>query len=128
MKPKAKVHMPEWNDVEKLLIVALLYHSKSLHLVPKIVDIKVPNLRSSGGVFQYGTGIKGGVLPDESYFLIDQLKLIGNQVNDLLMWLILRVKGEIDTQDITEGIFETTQRMIDERLEKKKIDDEEEAK
>jgi hypothetical protein len=128
LRATAKKHLAEWADLEKLLIVALLYHSQSLHLVPKVVDIKVPNLRSSGGVFQYGSGLKGGASSDESYFLIDQLKLIGNQVNDLLMWLILRVGGEMDTKFITEEIFATTQRMLDARLEKKRADDEEEAK
>lgn len=79
-----------------MIIVALLYHSQSLHLVNEFIEITVPNLRSSGGVFQYGSGLRNST--DENYFLIDQLKLIGNQVNDLLMWLILRVKGETAVQ------------------------------
>ena len=73
------------------MIVSLLFHSQSLHLVSKFSEIKVPNLKSSGGVFQYGSGLKGSLPSEETYFLIDQLKLIGNQLNDLLMWLILRV-------------------------------------
>ena len=69
--PSAKKHQHEWVELEKLMIVALLYHSKSLHLVSKFLDIKVPNLKSSGGVFQYGTGLKQGVPSEENYFLID---------------------------------------------------------
>ena len=68
------------------------------------------------------------MLSDESYFLIDQLKLIGSQVNDLLMWLILRVSGEKETGFIVEEILEIAQTMIDARLEKKKVDDAEEAR
>lgn len=68
------------------------------------------------------------MLSDESFFLIDQLKLIGSQVNDLLMWLILRVSGEKETGHIVESVFEIAQEMIDARLEKKRADDEEEAK
>ena len=86
------------------------------------------NLLSSGGIFQYGAGLKAGVLSDESFFLIDQLKLIGSQVNDILMWLILRVSGEKETGYIVEEIFEIAQEMIEARLEKKKADDVEEAK
>jgi hypothetical protein len=44
------------------------------------------------------------------------------------MWLILRVSGEKETGFIVEGIFEIAQGMIDARLEKKKTDDEEEAR
>lgn len=128
MLGSARPYKTEWAALEKLLIVVLLYQSQSLHLVPKIVDLNVPNLRSSGGIFQYGAGLKAGVLSDESYFLIDQLKLIGSQVNDLLMWLILRVSGEKETGYIVEEIFEIAQEMIEARLEKKKADDVEEAK
>jgi len=115
----AKKHQPAWYDLEKLMVVALLYHSQSLHLARKFAEIKVPNLKSSGGVFQYGTGLKSGLLSDEGRFLIDQLKLIGHQLNDLLMWLILRVQGEMDAQQIIASAFEATQQMIDARLERK---------
>jgi len=74
----AKKHQHEWFDVEKLMVVALLYHSQSLHLATKFADIKVPNLKSSGGVFQYGSGLKTGLLSDEGHFLIEQLKLVGH--------------------------------------------------
>lgn len=105
----AKKHQPAWVDLEKLMVVALLFHSQSLHLARKCAEIKVPNLRSSGGVFQYGAGLKSARVSDESTFLMDQLKLIGNQLNDMLMWLILRVQGEMDAQEIIQSTFEAAQ-------------------
>ena len=57
-------------------MVVLLYHSQSLHLGKQFAEIKVPNLRSSGGGLQYGAGVKGGPTED-TYFLIEQLKLLG---------------------------------------------------
>jgi hypothetical protein len=95
------------------MIVSMLYHTQSLHLTQKFVEIKVPNVRSSGGIFQYGTGLKSSIINDENFFFIDQLKLIGNQINDLLMWLILRVTGETDAQEVIKSIFEVTQSMMD---------------
>lgn len=100
--------MHEWEALEKIMIVSLLYHSQSLHLTNKFIDIKVPNLKSSGGVFQYGSGMKGSYMSEENLFLIEQLKLIGKQVNDLLMWLIMRVQGEIKATEIIDKVFEVT--------------------
>ena len=60
------------------MILALLFHSQSLNLVDKLADVKIPNTRSSGGVFQYGSGMQGSGPSDENFFLMDQLKLIGN--------------------------------------------------
>jgi hypothetical protein len=57
--PRNKKHQHEWTEVEKLMILALLFHSQSLSLVDKFADVKVPNMRSSGGVFQYGSGLQG---------------------------------------------------------------------
>ena len=57
-------------------MVVLLYHSQSLHLGKQFAEIKVPNLRSSGGGLQYGAGVKGGP-GEDTYFLIEQLKLLG---------------------------------------------------
>ena len=86
--------------MEKLMVAVLLFHSQSLHLAKKFSAITIPNLRSSGGVFQYGSGLKTAHGSDENYFLMDQLKLIGQQLNDLLMWLIVRVQGEMEAQEI----------------------------
>jgi hypothetical protein len=104
--PSARKHQHEWADLEKLMVVALLFHSQSLHLARKFAETRVPNLKSSGGVFQYGSGLRAGLASDESHFLIDQLKLIGHQLNDLLMWLILRVQGEMDAQASIQSAFE----------------------
>jgi len=123
-RPSARPHRGAWIDLEKLLLVSLLHHCQSLHLVNKFIEIKVPNLKSSGGVFQYGSGLKNAAATDDSYFFIEQLKLIGNQVNDLLMWLMHRVHGEDAAQHIMRSVFEVTQRMIAARVEKKKADDE----
>lgn len=105
----AAKHKSEWILLEKLMMLSLLFHSQSLHLVDKFSEVKVPNLKSSGGVFQYGSGLKHGLLSEENHFLIDQLKLIGHQLNDMLMWLILRVQGEVATQEIIRSAFELTQ-------------------
>lgn len=51
LRPSAKKQQAGWIDLEKLMIVSLLFHSQSLHLVTKFSEIKVPNLKSSGGVF-----------------------------------------------------------------------------
>ena len=58
LKASARPHKQVWADLEKLLIVVLLYHSNSLSLVEELADVTVPNLRSSGGAFQYGPGGK----------------------------------------------------------------------
>lgn len=76
-RQSARPHRGAWIELEKLLIVSLLHHCQSLHLVNKFIEIKVPNLRSSGAAFQYGSGPKNAVVGPESPFLIEQLKLIG---------------------------------------------------
>jgi hypothetical protein len=94
LKPSARPHQQVWADLEKLLIVVLLYHSNSLSLVEELGDVTVPNLRSSGGAFQYGPGGKIPAKQEEDLFLVEQLTLVGQQVKDLLMWLRVRVHGE----------------------------------
>ena len=59
MRPKNKKYQHEWTEVEKLMITALLFHSQSLNLIDKFADLKVPNIRSNGDVFQYGSGLQG---------------------------------------------------------------------
>mmetsp|Transcript_28541 Transcript_28541/g.43150 ORF Transcript_28541/g.43150 Transcript_28541/m.43150 type:complete len:148 (+) Transcript_28541:4649-5092(+) len=122
--PSAKKHKPEWEDVEKIMIVSLLFHSQSLDLVEKLIDVKAPNLRSSAGAQLYDS--RPNLKTEESYFLIDQMKLIGNQVNDLLMWLILRVQGEIDAQNVIQQLYSVAQTQLDDKLVKKKEDQEKE--
>jgi hypothetical protein len=107
-------------------VVVLLYHSQSLHLGKQFAEIKIPNMKSSGGVFQYGTGIKSG-RTDETYFLIDQLKLVGQQLNDLLMWLIMRVQGEQEAQTNVTFILSKAQELIDAKLEEKAAEKEKKA-
>ena len=119
----AKRHLHEWVELEKLMVVALLFHSQSLHLVRSFAELKVPNLKSSGGVFQYGTGPQTGLGANERHFLIEQLKLVGHQLNDLLMWLILRVQGEMDAQESIQAALEVAQQMIGARLEQKEADE-----
>jgi hypothetical protein len=33
-------------------------------------------------------GLKGGSMSEDNLFLIEQLKLVGNQLNELLSWLV----------------------------------------
>jgi hypothetical protein len=33
-------------------------------------------------------GFKGGLMSEDNLFLIEQLKLVGNQLNELLSWLV----------------------------------------
>jgi hypothetical protein len=33
-------------------------------------------------------GFKGGSMSEDNLFLIEQLKLVGNQLNELLSWLV----------------------------------------
>ena len=100
MRVSAKKHRGEWLDLEKLMIIVLLHHSKSLHLIPRFANLKIPNVRSSAGAFVGSKGFQGqsGYLnsTEETLFLIEQLKLLAMQVDDLLGWLIQRVKGEIN--------------------------------
>ncbi len=56
MRVSAKKHRGEWLDLEKLMIIVLLHHSKSLHLIPRFANLKIPNVRSSAGAF---VGSKG---------------------------------------------------------------------
>ena len=99
------------------MLVALLHHTKSMHLAKAAAEVKVPNLKSSGGTFKYGAGLKGAGANEETMFLIEQLKLIGQQLNDLLLWLDQRVQGELAVQDHIERILETAQKMLDTKLE-----------
>lgn len=94
LKASARPHKQVWADLEKLLIVVLLYHSNSLRLVDELGDVAVPNLRSSGGAHQYGPGGRISAQQEEDLFLVEQLTLVGQQVSDLLMWLRVRVRGE----------------------------------
>ena len=120
----AKKHKQEWEDLEKILIAALLFHSSSLDSVDKLLAVEAPNLKQSSGAELYGS--KPSYELEQTYFLIDQIKLIGNQVNDLLMWLILRVQGEIDAQNIITQIYSVSQTMLDQRLVRKKEEEEKE--
>jgi len=51
MRVSAKKHRGEWVDLEKLMIIVLLHHSKSFHLIPKFANLKILNVRSSAGAF-----------------------------------------------------------------------------
>ena len=54
MRPSAKKYKSEWDDLEKLMVVVLLYHSKSLQLVDRLIDVQVPNMKSSAGAMLHG--------------------------------------------------------------------------
>jgi septal ring factor EnvC (AmiA/AmiB activator) len=45
MRPSAKKYQHEWTALEKLLIVVLLHHSESTHIIKKLIDVNVPNAR-----------------------------------------------------------------------------------
>ena len=51
MRVSARKHRSEWLDLEKLMIIVLLHHSKSLDLIPRFANLKIPNVRSSAGTF-----------------------------------------------------------------------------
>jgi hypothetical protein len=51
MRVSAKKHRGEWVDLEKLMIIVLLHHSKSFHLIPKFANLKILNVRSSAGAY-----------------------------------------------------------------------------
>lgn len=68
-------------------------------------------------------GLKGGSMSEDNLFLIEQLKLVGNQLNELLSWLVQRVQGEILSQDLVLSLLDVSQNFIDLRIQKKILDD-----
>ena len=60
---------------------------------------------------------------EDNLFLIEQLKLVGNQLNELLSWLVQRVQGEILSQDLVLSLLDVSQNLIDQRIQKKILDD-----
>lgn len=62
-------------------------------------------------------------MSEDNLFLIEQLKLVGNQLNELLSWLVQRVQGEILSQDLVLSLLDVSQNFIDQRIQKKILDD-----
>ena len=62
-------------------------------------------------------------MSEDNLFLIEQLKLVGNQLNELLSWLVQRVQGEILSQDLVLSLLDVSQNLIDQRIQKKILDD-----
>lgn len=74
----------EWENLEKLLILAVLHHTQSLNILYKFLEVQVPDVKSSAGT---------EAPSEENKFLIETLEFIGKVCDDLVKWLLDRGDG-----------------------------------
>jgi len=89
----------KWLEVEKYLIVAILYHSESLSDVQKYLDTRSNSDPHDETVLQ----------------LNEEFSLIAKQVNVVLTWMLGRLQGESEFQIIINELLDQATTVITQR-------------
>lgn len=104
LRPSFKPYLPLWQSVERLLIAAMVYHSDSVSDIRKFLDFDD----------QAGTDVT-----KEQMFLKEQFQTIGRQLNVVLRWMLERLQGQKDLNEVAEKIVEIAQQHIDAAVREK---------
>jgi hypothetical protein len=96
MKQSFNTFKDKWLEVEKYLIVAILYHSESLSDVQKYLDTRSNSDPDDETVLQ----------------LNEEFNLIAKQVNVVLTWMLSRLQGESEFQMIINDLLEQATTVI----------------
>lgn len=112
MRPSFKPYLPLWQSVERLLIAAMVYHSDSVSDIRKFLD-------SDETVSD---------INKQQMFLKEQFQTIGRQINVVLRWMLERLAGQKQLNEVAEKIVEIAQKHIDAAVqEKERLDRESKA-
>jgi hypothetical protein len=115
--PKARREMPNWEALEKLMLVCMLHHTQSLGLVSKFAEAEIVNpLKSSTA------SIGSAKEVEENRFLVESLRLLGAQMNTLVDWLVQRSLGVDERNKSLVSMLDRAQECIDDRLKKLELD------
>jgi len=93
MMPSFKVHLQKWHEVERILVLAMLYHSDSISDCAKFLEIADVSTDAEHS--------------NEEQSLIQEFTMIGKQVNIILMWMLNRLSGQKEFNNIIDDILGT---------------------
>jgi hypothetical protein len=82
MKRSFSLHWEKWANVERLLVVAMLYHSGSLGDAYKYCELTNEHLVSPTSQNER---------EDETSHLMEEFLMIGKHINVVLNWMIARL-------------------------------------
>eukprot|EP00347_Sterkiella_histriomuscorum_P020695 403336831 len=99
-----KSFQEEWQKLEQLIIVAMLYHSNSIEESKQLLQSQTPQ---------------------KSEQVTEKFHLIGTQLNDIISWMQSRLQGEQDFQNMLRDIVEQSQAYICKVITKKREEEEE---
>lgn len=107
IRPSFKPYLPLWQSVERLLIAAMVFHSDSVSDIKKFLDFDDTATNE---------------INKEQIFLKEQFQTIGRQINVVLRWMLERLAGQKQLNEVAEKIVEIAQTHIDAAvLEKERL-------
>lgn len=94
MKPTVKKYWQQWEEVEKQLVVCMLYHSGSVSDAAKYAELSKEIITAPPKIQKEQSNEPTNV--DETQYLIESFSVIGRHINVVLNWMMNRLQGQSD--------------------------------